>query len=309
MRKYWKKIKSRIARPLKRIHVPGYRPLTVYDFALFYGNALAKGNITQRAAAMTFYFLLAMFPLIIFLFSVIPFIPVDGLQESMLLGIKKALPTPDVYAFFKEMLEDLLLNKHTGLLSFSFLLGIYFSSNAIYSVLTGLNNSYYIRAKGRLLSQKIWSIGLLFMFIILFILSFLISSVSGSFLNWLSNHEMVSGNFAYWALTVLKLLLSFFFFIMGISILYNVANTEKIKWKFFSAGAVASAVLILLFNEIFSWYLSSFNSYNTIYGPLGTILIFLLFVFYVFIMLMIGFEMNTSLQRAYRKTQDANPLT
>jgi membrane protein len=192
-------------------------------------------------------------------------------------------------------------------LSFSFILGIYFSSNAVFSVLNGLNDSYYLQAKRKLLSQKIWSIGLLFVFIILFVISFMVSTVSGYFFDWLEAKHVLSGNVAYFLLTLLKLILSFLFFIMGISILYNVANTEKTKWRIFSAGDVASAILILLFSEIFSWYIITFNSYDNIYGPLGAVLVFVLFVYYVYIILMLGFEMNTSLQRAFKKSQAANP--
>jgi membrane protein len=114
----------------------------------------------------------------------------------------------------------------------------------------------------------------------------------------------IQGSFSYWLFVVLKSALSVFVFMFSISILYNVANTDKVKWKFFNAGAIASTILILLLQGTFGLYITYFGKFDQIYGPIGTGLAFLLFIFYLFFLLIIGFELNTSLEKAYKYKND-----
>jgi len=290
------------------VSIPRYKNVSLYNVMHFYMESLRKGQIGHRSASISFRFLTALFPLCIFLFSIIPFIPVNNLQENLMIGLRNFFPD-QIYGFFHEILMDLIHKKKAVLMSVGFLLTVYFASNAVNSLITGLTASHHLNRKRKFWKQRLWSLGLLFAFLLLFVLAFVITSIG----QWLIDYEYKSGviqnDALYWMFVVLKSALSIFTFMISISLLYNVANTDKIKWKFFNIGALTSTVLILILKETFGFYLTHFGKFDQVYGPIGTGLAFLLFVFYMFVIIIIGFELNVSLQKAYRYKNAAEFVT
>jgi membrane protein len=305
MNKYLQKVSNWIKYWTNKVHIPRYKNVTLYNVGHFYLEAIHKGKIGHRSASISFRFLTALFPLCIFLFSIIPFIPIEGLQANLMLGLQKFFPD-QIFDFFKDVLNELVNQKKTVLLSVGFLLSIYFASNAVDALITGLTESHHVNSKRVFWKQKLWSLGLLFIFFILFIFSFLITSIGQLAIDHYYDDGQIQGGFSYWAFVILKSALSVFVFMFSISILYNVANTDKVKWKFFNAGAIASTILILLLQQTFGLYITYFGKFDQIYGPIGTGLAFLLFIFYLFFLLIIGFELNTSLEKAYEYKNDPN---
>jgi membrane protein len=299
MHRYWRKIKWGIVHWSSRVSVPRYKNVSLYNVMHFYRESLHKGQIGHRSASISFRFLTALFPLIIFLFSIIPFIPIENLQANLMIGLKNFFPK-QIYGFFHEILIDLINKKKAVLLSVGFLLSIYFASNAVNALITGLTASHHLNRKRKFWKQRLWSLILLFAFLFLFIMAFIITSGGQWLIDYAYNSGSIQSNFLYWTFVILKSALSIFTFMFSISLLYNVANTDKIKWKFFNAGAIASTVLVIILKETFGLYITYFGKFDQVYGPIGTGLAFLLFIFYLFIILIIGFELNISLQQAYR---------
>lgn len=307
MSKFIRKISLLIKRWSTRIYVPGHKNVTLYHASQFYFNALQKGKIGPRAASVSFRFLTALFPLSIFIFSLIPYIPIDNLQNNMMNGLRNFFPE-QIFLFLEDFLLDLVVKKHSVLLSLGFILSIYFASNATNALILGLNSSHHVTRKRKFIKQRLWSLGLLFIFFFLFILSFVITSGGQFLINYLYKHHFLSGDLSYWLLFGLKSLLSLGLFMFSISILYNIANTDKNRWRFFTAGALVSTLLIILLKECFGLYLSYFGKFDQIYGSIGAALAFLLFIYYLFILLIIGFELNVSLQTAYRKQNNKTTI-
>lgn len=298
MSKLWRKFTNWAKLWTNKVPIPRYKNVTLYNVAHFYFEALQKGKIGHRSASISFRFLIALFPLCIFLFSIIPFIPIEGLQSNLMHGLQNFFPD-QIFDFFKDVLTELINQKKTVLLSIGFLLSIYFASNAVDALITGLTESHHVNRKRIFWKQKLWSLGLLFIFFLLFILAFLISSFGQFVIEYFYDDGQHNTSYTYWTLIILKSFLSFLIFMLSISVLYNVANTDKIKWKFFNAGALASTILIIVLKQTFGLYITYFGKFDQIYGPIGTGLAFLLFIFYIFFLLIIGFELNTSLDKAF----------
>ncbi|HLP13027.1 MAG TPA: YihY/virulence factor BrkB family protein [Flavobacteriales bacterium] len=299
MNKFLRKIKWNFVKWSSRVPIPRYKNVSLYNVLHFYLESLRKGQIGHRSASISFRFLTALFPLCIFLFSIIPFIPISNLQDNLMIGLENFFPK-QIFGFFHEILVDLTHKKKAVLLSVGFLLSIYFASNAVNALITGLTASHHINRKRKFWRQRLWSLGLLFAFLFLFILAFLITSTGQWLIDYAFNNRYLESKAGYWTFVILKSALSLFTFMFSISLLYNVANTDKIKWKFFNAGAITSTLLIIVLKETFGLYIMYFGKFDQVYGPIGTGLAFLLFVFYMFIILIIGFELNVSLQQAYR---------
>lgn len=300
MRKQYRKIKLWTGRWADRIHIPGYKNVTLFNLSAFYFDAMRHGQPGVRAAGISFRFLTALFPLSMFLFSIIPFIPIEGLQDSLMLGIRNFFPD-QIYVFFHQVITDLLVQKHSVLLSVGFVLSIYFASSAVDALITGLNSSYHVYKQGRqrLWRQKLTSVIVLLMIFVLFILSFVITAGSQWLIDYLYNHNIIKSS--YGLLVAFKMILSFFIFMFVISVIYNVAHTDKTHWRFFNVGAITSTILIYLLKETFGLYITYFGKFDKVYGHLGAALAFLVFIYYLFLVLILGFELNTSLQKAYFK--------
>lgn len=302
MRRWFRRLLTKIKYRADHISIPGYKNVTLLHLFSFYGESIRHGNLGMRSAGISFRFLTALFPLCIFFFSIIPFIPVPNLQENLMLGIKDFFPE-QIYIFFHQVLIDLIVKKHKVLLSLGFILSIYFASNAVDALITGLNSSYHVyqNKKAKLWRQKLTSIIVLLIIFAMFIFSFILNSGGQWLINYLYDHNIIQSGFSYWLLVLFKAILSFFMFMLCISVLYNIANTDRVHWNFFSIGAITTTLLIFLLKEGFGLYLTYFGKFDKVYGHIGAGLAFLVFIYYLFNLLVLGFEINTSLQKAYYK--------
>jgi membrane protein len=281
----------------KKIVLPGFDGQSVYDVARFFYEAMYKGSVPDRAAAISFKFLLAIFPAIIVLLSLIPFLPVDNLQESLIFTIERLMPK-QAYSLIESTLENLVNKKHSTLLSVGFVLVLYFASNTVQAILDGLNSSYNLTQKQSSLYQRLVSIGLMIAFPIMMALALIIMGLSGFVIDYLKINDLIGSDLTLFGLTVLKWLLSIALILISISTLYNVANMNKRKWKVVSAGASLSTLGVIIVSLGFAYYVNNFGTYNKLYGSLGALLVTLMWIYINFITILVGFELNTSISKA-----------
>lgn len=282
----------------KKVILPGFEGISVYETSIYMYEGLKKNSIIDRSYSISYKFLIASFPLIIFLFSLIPYIPIAGLQDEILKSILQAMP--DQLSFYmKEFFEDLLLHKKTAILSVGFLLTIFFASNTMNAILKGFSSSYHLnRMKHKAISIRLWSIAIMFMFAIILILAALVFILGGMLIHYLQETDFIRSSVEIWTVWILEWVIIFFLFITAVSILYNVGNAERTRWRLFSPGVIFSTIMIWLFSQGFSLFLNYIAPFNKLYGSLGTIIILLLFIYYFFAILLIGFELNLSIQSA-----------
>ena len=243
------------------------------------------------------------------MFSLIPYIPITGLQDEILKSILHAMPN-QLSFYMKEFFEDLLLHKKTAILSVGFLLTIFFASNTMNAILKGFSSSYHLnRMKHKGISIRLWSIAIMFMFAIILILAALVFILGGMLIHYLQETDFIRSSVEIWIVWILEWMIIFFLFITAVSILYNVGNAERTKWKLFSPGVIFSTIMIWLFSQGFSLVMTYVAPFNKLYGSLGTIIILLLFIYYFFAILLIGFELNLSIQSASKMKKLKQPTT
>ena len=139
---------------LKKIKPVGFSGLSIYDVTIFFFKGLQEGAITTRASSLAFNFFLAFFPSIIVFFTLIPYMPIDGFQETLMEIISNILPPSTNVATF-ETLEDIINNQRGGLLSIGFILALYFSTNGMSSLIQAFNSSYHIRESESILKHQL----------------------------------------------------------------------------------------------------------------------------------------------------------
>lgn len=297
IRKYWERFKqSAFIEKCKHIVLPGFDGMPFYEIAVFFKEGLKKGYISTRASSLSFKFFLALFPAIIFLFTLIPFIPIPNFQEELLNILVEVLPS-NVYEVTEATLKDLITNPRGGLLSFGFLFALFFAINGIDAMFHAFNESVHIESKASWGRRKLNA--LLVLLIIMLLIIVAIGLLIGSqfvITDFLENRDTVSAFFV--QLGKWLIIISLYFF--NFSFIYYLGSHKSHRWRFISAGSTLATLLSLFLSLGFSYYVNNFGQYNKLYGSLGTLIVVLVWIYVNSMVLLIGFELNISIHRAQR---------
>lgn len=292
---------------LDQIRPPGFQGLSLWYVMRFFVEAVMKGQLATRASAIAFRLFLAFFPGIIMMLTLIPYIPIDNFQENLFDSIRGFFPG-DTFSLFEGTLNDLVNNKHSGLLSVGFILVLYYASNSINAILIGFNSSYHIDDKGNPMVMRVASILLIFVLGFLMTVAVIILVFSGYLFDYLHDIGIIGDrgyipilNFAKWIISVL-LVYSI------ISTLYHVGVGRRWKrWRFLNVGAIFATIVFVLTSLGFAYFVNNFGSYNKLYGSLGTLLILLIWLNFNCMIVLMGFELNMSIRKAKRSIPKPTP--
>ncbi|MDA0682136.1 MAG: YihY/virulence factor BrkB family protein [Bacteroidetes bacterium] len=286
----------------KKIKPLGFSGLSIYDVTIFFWKGLMEGAITTRASSLAFNFFLAFFPSIIVFLTLIPYIPVTGLQETLMELLNVVLP-PSTNEITFQALDDIINNTRGGLLSIGFLLALYFSTNGINSLIEAFNASYHIRENRPIIQQRILSLGLTLLLSFMLIIAMGLIIFGKFVVSYLTEYKLITqyagGLILYgkWFTILLVLLL-------GISILFHLGPSIKSKWKLFTPGSILATLGIIITSIGFNYYINHFSQYNKIYGSIGTLMIILIWMYFNSIILLTGFELNASISNAKGKWEN-----
>lgn len=280
----------------RHIHPPGLEEMSLHDVGVFFFVEMGKSAINTRAASVAFKFFLALFPAIIFLFTLIPYLPIDDLYNQLLTEMKSVLPH-NAYDAAVETIHDLVKNQHGGLLSFGFLVTLYFSTNGIDALMQAFNHSFHASETRPFLKQRL--ISLLLFIILSFLLITATTLIIGSeaAIGYFIKKGFLSGGLDVLLLTIGKWAIVLMLFFTAISILYYFGPVKKMKYKFISAGATLATVLAILASLGFSYYVNNFGTYNKVYGSIGTIMVVMLWLEFNSMIVLIGFDLNVKIAR------------
>mgnify|MGYP006082770871 FL=1 len=295
-------IKSIIAF-LKAIKLPGFHGFSIYDLFEMYFKGIIEGALSYRAGSISFSFFMALFPFLLFILNLIPFvdmipfIKIDDFDQTFLSYIELFLPS-ETQTFFTSIFDDIKNKPRGGLLSSVFLLSIFLSANGVSAIFGSFEVSYHVAFSRNFFRQYLLSVGVsivlaflsLFAVIIFFYFEFYILNNLESLVP--SEIRLTRmGQFAFFGL----------FAYLTVSILYFFGTIEGRKIRFFSPGALMTTLLFFLTTYGFGIYIDNFSTYNQLYGSIGALLIFLLYIWMNSNILLLGFELNATLTRFKRE--------
>ncbi len=281
----------------KDASMPGFDGVPIYYVFKFFISGAKNGYLATRASAIAFNFALAIFPTMLFLFTLIPFIPVKNLQIELLALIKDFLPQ-NASQYFESTLISVVTVKKIGVFSFGAFASLIFSTNAVHALIQAFNNTYHTIDTRNWTAIRVVSTFLVFMIFILIATSVLLITFGQFFLTKLVEIEILEMNFTYYLITAGKWLVIIALFFFSISFLYYFAPAKKTQWKFISAGSTLATILALLTSLGFSYFVNNFGQYNKLYGSIGTIMVILLWLYFNSFALILGFELNASINNA-----------
>ena len=277
---------------LKRIPLGKGQQFSLYDLLELYTIGIVRGALTYRASAISYSFFVAIFPFLLVVLNLIPYIPINDFQQDFWVFLDNLLP-PGTHRFFEDIFMDIAGKKRAGLLSTVFILSIFLTTNGINAVFGGFEYSYHVVNTRGVVRQYFISMGVAMLLVVLILFS-VIFWLAFEYIRGMRIFVFFEGN-PYFFPLVKKI---FFIFItyLSVSILFHFGSPQK-GMRFFSAGSFLTLVLFILTTYGFGIYIENFAQYNQLYGSIGALLIFLLYIWLNATILLLGFELNASLMK------------
>ncbi|GAA0757203.1 YihY/virulence factor BrkB family protein [Psychroflexus lacisalsi] len=290
-----------IAYRMNETKLPGFEGFTLYDLFSLYIIGILKGTFSTRAGSIAFSFFMAIFPFLLFILNLIPFVWfIDNFQQELLNYLEELLP-PQTAGLFQDIFYDIANNPRAGLLSFVFLLSIFLMSNGVNAIFTGFEFSYHTRFNRTIIRQYMVAVGVALIVAILLLIAVIATVYLTFVIDQFKSLGVVGDSLLlakYGRFAILVLVL-----ILGISTLYYFGTKEGRKTRFFSLGTFFTTILIILTTYLFSIYVENFSAYNKLYGSIGALLILMLYIWLNSNILLLGFELNGSLYNLKRKSK------
>ncbi len=290
----------------KYIAFPGFRPLSFYTVAVFFFGELKQGTLANKASSLAYNFMLAIFPAIIFLFTLIPYIPIRHFQDDMLSIMGQILPT-DAYLAMRSTITDIVKNQNGKLFSFGFLTTLFFATNGVNRLMQAFNKSSLISETRSYLHRRWVALVLTVVISISMLIAVSIMIAGHKMLIFLQHHFYSRAHAWFTAIALLKWLIVVVIFFVTVSLLYRYGPANKQRWKFLSPGSVLATGLAVLTSFGFTYYINNFSSYNKIYGSIGTLIVVMIWLYLNSLIILIGFELNASIELSKRSIKIVKP--
>jgi len=269
---------------------------------VFFWRSIVDGALSTRASAIAFSFFVALFPAIIFLFTLIPYIPIANFQNELFLLIEDMVPETTFMAI-KETVEDILTRQRGGLLSLGFFMALIFSTSGFASMMSAFDASLHSFERRTWLGQRLIALLLLAILSVLITVAIALITSGQQLINNLVGSGYLKDHFTFYVLTIAKWIVILLLFFIANSFLFYLAPAKKTKWRFVSAGSTLSTILCIITFIGFSYYINNFGQYNKLYGSIGTLLVILLLMYLLSMILLIGFELNASINEAVKQSK------
>jgi len=288
----------------KKIILPGFEGVPLYDVIVFFFRKLNTNSLNERAAAISFNFIMAIPPACIFLFSLVPLLPAaEQLSQEIMKFVHDLTPNEQARSFVGNFLDDFLGRPQNSLLSIGFIIAVFYSSSAVLGIIHSFNQSIHEKEPKGFWVYRWKAIKLTVIILLLFIASMLILMTQGTVFNWLLGLLNINDQTIKTAIQLVRWLLIVGLFFYSIAFIYRHAPMVEKKWKLISPGSILACTLLILFTFLFSFWINNYATYNKIYGPIGTVMILMILIYSNSLVLLIGFELNVSIRSLKKQAE------
>lgn len=276
----------------KKIKIPGLEGMSLCDVLEMYIIGIVKGAITTRASGISYSFFMAIFPFLLFVLTLIPYIHIDGFQDSLLSLIEGVLP-PKTYDAVDGVLIDILKNQYGGLLSFGFIVSIFLMTNGVNAIFGGFEYSYHVTEVRNVIRAYFISMMVSIVMTIFLLITVALTVFYQLLVDAVIKKGLVEDQ-AFW-LQIGRGILFVSMLFITVSMLYKFGTKSGKYFRFISPGAVFTTLLSILTFFLFGYYVTEFAQYNELYGSIGTLMILMIFIWLNSIILLLGFELNATI--------------
>jgi membrane protein len=283
---------------LKQIKLPFLQGISLYELLHFYLYNLIQGDLSYRAAAISWSFFMALFPFALFILNLIPYIPIDGFQEDFLQFVSEAVP-PNTFGAIETIINDILHNSHSGLLSSGFILSVFLMTNGVNAIMSGFETSKNIEVKRNYFRQ--YFVALCISFLLTFILIVSVSAIviSEVIIQKTIIQDVISSRISdrISLIQTSRYVFALIMILFAIAVLFKFGVKRYKQHSFLSIGTVFTTVLFVGTSYFFGIWVVKFSKYNELYGSIGTLLIVMFYLWINCMILLLGFELDTSISK------------
>jgi membrane protein len=298
---------SRVRAVLKRIHFRKYDNLSLYYLGRVFVERIWRNNLFTRANAVSFNFVLAIFPLVIFLFTLIPYISawIPEVNSSSIMSFLGNVLPHSMFVVIEDTVYDIVSNQRGDLLTFGFLFSFLLASNGMQSLMAAFNASYKTVERRGWIRTRIISMGLTVLLAIMLILAVILLVGGQIALNYVTItvpeiRRLHLADYNIEMLLAVRFAVIFIVFFLAISCIYYFGPAIHYNWKFFSKGSLLATLTSLALSYGFSYYITKFGTYNKVYGSIGVLIALMIWIQLLTIVLLFVYEMKASTHYAVR---------
>lgn len=289
---------------LKKVRFKKYESISLYKILKLFFQNLRDDDIMDRANGVAYNFILAIFPAVIFLFTLIPYITpfFPGITHDSILKLVGENMPASMFDVVAPTVVDIVSNQRGGLLSLGFVFSLWLSSNGTMALMRAFNACYRTVERRSELKTRLIATGLTVNLSFVVLLAIVLLVVGQLVLQYLMQFEWLNiSSFDVLLLFSLRFIVIFIVFFIAISTLYYFGPAIHYNWRFFSIGSFIATILTLTVSYGFSFYITNFSTYNKVYGSIGVLIAVMVWIQLVTVVLLIGYEINASIHHAIRK--------
>ena len=301
------KIIQKIKNWFEEIKLPFLQGLSFYELLHFYISGILKGALSYRAAAVSWSFFMALFPFALFILNLIPFIPIQNFQKDFMLFVSEAVP-PNTYGAIENIINDILNNSHSGLLSSGFLLSVFLMTNGVNAIMSGFETSHHVIIKRAYFKQYFVALGLSLLLTLILIITVSAIIIFEVIIQKTIFQEVLSERISNKISLIQfgRYLFVLIMIIIVIATLFKFGIHQTRKRAFITVGTIFTTILIIITSYFFGIWVVKFSKYNELYGSIGTLLIVMFYLWINCMILLLGFELDASIAKLKRYPEE-NP--
>ncbi len=278
----------------KKVFLPGFNGVALYDVFNFFIRQVKKTSLTERAAAVSYNFIMAIPPICLFLFTLVPHLPFirkRSLQFQLNKIITDIIPAKQHNKNLVSFVNGFLDNPRIGLLSFGFILLLFFGSNGMMGIMRSFNKNYPGARKRTGLKKRWIAIRLTLLIMSLLLACIVLLVMQGQMLRWLGITNASVRAVIDWLRWILIVALIFY----SIAFIYKYAPDINKKWRLVSPGSILATSLSIIGTVGFSLFVNNFGKYDALYGSIGTVIVLMSLIYINSLILLVGYELNVSI--------------
>lgn len=286
---------------------PGFQGISLYEVLEYFLKDFNVPHLTERAAAISYNFIMSVPPTCLFLFTLfpnLPFISKHSLKIQLHSLIKDIIPAATYNSGLIQFVDSFIDGSKIGLISFTLILSLFFASSGVIGIMRSFNKDYIGFQKIKGLKKRWEAIKLTLMLFGLLSVCLILLLLQKNILNWIGIKNLHVKNL---------ILYGKWFFIIGLifysyAFIYRYAPSTTKRWKLVSPGAVIATFLSILVTIGFITFVTNFGRYNVLYGSIGTVMVFMIMIFLNSLVVLIGFEFNLSINTLKTISEENNEV-
>lgn len=271
-----------------------YRGITFRQFLVDLNREISEDNVFVGAAALGYYLTLAIFPALILLMTIIPYLPVANIDQEIMRVLETALPE-DAFSMVSRVVEEVTSQRRGGLLSFGVLGTLWAASTGMYAIMQQLNITYDVSEARSYIRARAVALALSIMFGLLVIGAFWLIVAGGAAEDWLGEQRGIP-DFLLTIFAVFRWIVIVLALLLGFALIYKFAPNVEQKFRFITPGSVIGVLLLIIASLGFAIYVANFADYSATYGSIGAVIILMFWLYVAGLVILVGSEINALIE-------------